>query len=106
MYMSSESIFAKYSTDAEDYKLTLTTILDTIPKGSLKEPIKNWENKYITEWRWRFLNINDDHKVEISRQDKNKKRLYLNKTNNWVERYIDPKYDQYVTLTYYYYASS
>lgn len=94
-------------------KLTYTSILESIPENKLSEPLNNWESKYRTEWRWRFLKINYQHTktmniveryvVEISYMKRDHKRYYFNRFGEWVERYVDPFYDQFIEKVYYVY---
>jgi len=92
-----------------DYKVSYEQILKTIPEGSHTEPQMQDSNTKI-ELRWRFLNIpiNGQIKkvVEISKQEPNKQREYLNKYQKWVTQTIDPIFDQYVTQQYYYYSNN
>ncbi len=89
-------------------KLTYTSIFESIPENKLETPIKNWNNKYKTEWRWRFLRIIyqniERYVVEISYTNNNK-RLYFNRFGEWVEREVNSFYDQFVEKTYYVYSN-
>jgi hypothetical protein len=91
-------------------KITCTNILETIPDESITyalDPDK-WKTLYKTEWRWRFLQLPKDRLiVEISylNSDGDNKRIYFNKSGNWVNRIIDPIYDNYVVKQYFYYSN-
>ena len=89
-------------------KLTYTSILESIPENKLEKPLENWNNKYKTEWRWRFLRIKyqniERYVVEIS-YTSNNKRLYFNRFGEWVERDVDQLYDQFVEKIYYVYSN-
>lgn len=92
-------------------KVTYTNILELIPEDKLEVPIKNWQFQYKTEWRWRFLKINEDskirHVVEISCTKYNSpKRVYINKFGEWVERDVDAGYDKFVDKEYFSYTNS
>lgn len=96
-------------------KITYTNIINTIPKEKLEKPLSDWRKKYNTEWRWRFLKLTesssnkkrDRHVVEISYQKSNsKKRIYFNRHGQWVEREIDPVFDNFVDKEYYIYTNN
>jgi hypothetical protein len=93
-------------------KITYTHIMNSIPENKVDKPIENWQGKYETEWRWRFLKIKTDDGrdkdvIEISYVKKNSsKRVYFNRYGSWVERLIDPLFDQFVEKEYYVYSSS
>ena|SRR3989304_6673604 len=87
-------------------KITMTTIMDTIPKDHLKKPLENWEKEFNVEYRWRFLEFpNNKNTVEISYTKKGEERIYFNRKGEWVKREVDPIYNQFVTDSYYYYCS-
>lgn len=83
--------------------LTATAIINTIPENYLSKPIQDFEKYYKTEWRWRFLDINNRQVAEISFA-KSGKRFYFNNQGDWVERVLDPIFDQFVVGQYYYYT--
>lgn len=84
-------------------KITLTTIWDTIPENSTSESRELTPGE--VEWRWRFLTLpNNRVTVEISQLKYGKQRKYFNRKGKWVNRIVDPIYDQFVTKTYYYCA--
>lgn len=87
-------------------KITLTDIMETIPKNRSEKPMENWSDHKKIEWRWRFLKLpNDKQIVEISYiESKNKDRIYFNKSREWVKRIVDPVYDQFVVKEFYYYT--
>ena len=88
-------------------KITYTSVLETIPENSSEVPMKNWQNVYSKEWRWRFLKLsNNKLTVEISYLDKNDmNRLYFNRYGKWVQRNVDPIFDNYVIREHYYYSN-
>lgn len=90
-------------------KLSYTSIKESIPHNSLKNPIKNWREKYKIEWRWRFLKFHDATQKEkfvwelsTINRDANV-RSYLHPGGGFVFRDVDPRYDNYVVEQYYYY---
>jgi hypothetical protein len=90
-------------------KISYTNILETIPKNHVNTPLTDWQNTYKTEWRWRFLKLPDDRfTVEISYIKSNKpdRRIYFNRTGDWVNRQIDQVYDNYVVKQCYYYSDN
>ena len=95
------NIFAKEEQQVP--KLTLTSIIDSIPVPNYPVGQFEWEKNHATEWRWRILNIEGKEKVEISYL-KNNKRIYYTKYGEWVERNISPVYDKYVEKEYYAYS--
>lgn len=92
-------------------KITYTNIMNSIPESKVDKPIKNWQDKYETEWRWRFLNIKTvDNKekdvVEISYLKKNsQKRIYFNRYGQWVSKEVDSSFDQFVEKEYFVYSN-
>ena len=85
-------------------ELLYSDVKSTIPKKHNLKQIKNWEDKFNTEYRWRFIEINKKKCVEISRKIKdNTTRDYKNKNGEWVERIISYEYDKYVYEEYYCY---
>lgn len=106
--MNTESIFIKpdeINNDNISGKITYTNILEIIPKTSTPHPLANWKNLKKIEWRWRFLKFNERFIVEISYQKYNdEKRTYFNQKGQWVQRSIDPSYDNYVIKEFYYYT--
>lgn len=107
---SNNSIFISQAEVKKDNdisgKLSMTNILDSIPKGHTETRQKDWRKKKQNEWRWRFLKLPDrDTMVEISRLKYNKDiRLYLNNKGKWVERDISSVYDIFVEKEYFYYS--
>ena len=91
-------------------KITFTNIMNVIPKDNYDKPQDNWRKHNKTEWRWRFLEIPSEKNIrkviEISymKPDSNK-RIYFNRYGDWVERDIDPIFDQFVTKQHYYYTN-
>ena len=92
-------------------KITFTNIMNSIPENKVDKPVKNWQDKFGTEWRWRFLKIKTiDNKekdvVEISYQKKNSpKRIYFNRYGSWIETMVDQLYDQFVVKEYFVYSN-
>lgn len=97
------------------HKLTYTNIMDSIPKDKLIHQILDWQNKYTTEWRWRFLKFKDGEQnrfiTEISYINSkdadlsSDKRIYLNRYGDWVSNiYINGLFDNYVVEEYYVYV--
>lgn len=96
-----------------DNKITYTEILNSIPSNKTENQILDWKNIYATEWRWRFLKFKvyennkeiEKHIVEISYlQNNSDERIYFSKYGEWVNRFIDPLFDQFVEKQYYVYA--
>ena len=73
----------------------------TIPENSVERPIENNTDKI--EWRWRFMKLEDDPVVEISKKSPGEKRLYFYR-GDWVERNIDTYFDKYVVKEFYLYS--
>jgi len=86
-------------------KLSISEIEKSIPSNSLNKPDPNLQNTH-TEWRWRFFNINDSKKVEISKKDPLTKRQYKLPNGEWIEYDMDNYYDKYVYKSCYYYSKS
>lgn len=92
-------------------KITYTNIYRSIPDNRVDTPIPDWKKTHKTEWRWRFLKLfieNNTTKdvVEISyiKNDSND-RMYFNRHGQWVKRFIDPIFDQFVSKEYFAYTS-
>jgi hypothetical protein len=110
--MDQNSIFISQNENSKDSdlsgKITYTSFLETIPHDKRENPLLNWKNKYKTEWRWRFLLLKGDKNrdvIEISYIKNNSdKRIYINKYGVWVERVVDPIFDQFVKQQYFYYT--
>ena len=111
--MMNTSIFSSVKPIADpdiSYKLTYTEAVLAIPPNKQTQPIVNWECKYHTEWRWRFIKFfdgqEDRHIMEISYMEKGKDRVYLNKYGQYIDHVqIDPIYDSHVTGSYYLYTT-
>lgn len=100
------SVFLKLSDlPKSEYKISKENISDFIPINATTE--QNLEQaKISTEWRWRFLTINNKDIIEISQKNCDTNvRLYLNKYGEWKESNIDDFYDKYVTKILYSYSS-
>jgi len=107
---NSHDIFEKHEKNKDiSGKITYTNIMESIPENYLEQPIINWKQKYKTEWRWRILKFSTENEekkyvVEISYMKYNSnKRIYFNRFGEWVERTIDPIFDQFVIKQYYVY---
>lgn len=88
-----------------DLNLSYKKLITSIPKNNYKKSQKDLIEKGLKEWRWRFIKINDKMTVEISYlEPKDKKRYYLSKNNEWVERTVNSKYDNYVVKQYFCYS--
>jgi len=104
-----QSIFTSPTTEDDNDisgKLTYTIVMESIPDNKLTKPIKDWHKQYVTEWRWRFLDINERKIVEISYLKYNSKRMYVNKYGEHVSSQVSKAFDQFVTEEYYVYATS
>jgi hypothetical protein len=80
----------------------LDDIEKTIPSVNYNEPQPNLA-KIKTEWRWRYLTIDGNVYIEISKKIYGKDRLYINNDSQWVHRDVSKEYDKYVTSTVYAY---
>jgi hypothetical protein len=104
-----ESIFITQDDDGQNdlsKKITFTNVMETIPQNSTEVASINWKEERKTEWRWRFMEFSNNHKiVEISYQTYNSDRHYFNKFGNWVKRDIPNVYNNYVIKEYYYYSN-
>ncbi|GAG94663.1 unnamed protein product [marine sediment metagenome] len=80
--MGENNIFVQQNTDFDtdiSGKITYTSIIESIPETSVKEPISDWKKKYKKEWRWRFIKLNKRLVVEISYIDNDSnERMYFN----------------------------
>ena len=90
---------------------TKTQILNLIPSSAVKTPIDNWQIKYKTEWRWRFMKFQNKSVAEISfiKNKTNSSRLYYNplsqnESDEYIKRDISSIYDDYVTEQYFVYT--
>lgn len=100
----SDSIFIKRSELApQKVKLSLDAVKQSIPANSVREQDPSLA-EYMTEWRWRILNINDSEIVEMSYKKPNEDRIYMSKTGKWKKSEVDPIFDRYVIETYYCYG--
>jgi hypothetical protein len=109
--MNSEIFMSKDDIQDNDNisgKITYTNIMESIPENHYDKPLKFWNKKYSTEWKWRFLRIKNNkverYVVEIS-YTKNGKQFYFNKFGEWVESKVDSVYDQFVEKEYYVYTN-
>lgn len=104
--MDNSIFISRDKTKSLNGKLTFTNVFETIPDGSVEKPSEeDWKSQGKTEWRWRFLQIGGKSTVEISclKPDSNK-RLYFNNKGEWVNREVDPVFDQFVTKERFYYS--
>lgn len=98
------SIFIKQSEiKREEHKLKKEDIEKMIPSSYVEREDLELR-KTMTEWRWRIFEINGKTYTEISRLEPNKKRIYLNKYEKWVEQEKDTEYDKYIIKQYFCYA--
>jgi len=80
----------------------LCDLEQNIPSVNFNEPQENLA-KVKTEWRWRYITIDNNTYIEISKKKYEKNRLYINNESEWVQRNIPQEYDKYVTkITYAY----
>ena len=52
--------------------------------------------KTHTEWRWRFFDIKGRKLIEISKQNPNENRIYMDNMGKWISFTLDNSWDQYV----------
>lgn len=98
------SIFIKKNEIKKDeQKLKKEDIEKMIPSSYVEK--ENLElRKSMIEWRWRVFEINNKTYTEISKMEPNKKRIYLNKYEKWVELEDNTLYDKYIIKQYFCYA--
>ena len=102
--MDQNSIFI--TQDDSTNNITYTNIIDNLPKGYTIVKDTNWKTNKQIKWRWRFLKFDDKTIVEISyKYYDDSRRVYFNKSGNWVYRQVPKVYDQYVTKKIYYYVA-
>jgi hypothetical protein len=87
----------------EEHKFKYLSIKNAIPQPNFKEP--QLDKLSYTEWRWRFLNINNKQLVEISFKEPDKPRKYIDKYGRWAALELE-NYDQYVVEQYYAYTQN
>jgi hypothetical protein len=85
-------------------KVTYTNIRESIPEDHYSESITGWPNKYGCEWRWRFLKFSGRYVIEISYKKVNENRKYFDAHGQWIEAYVDPEFDHFVTEQYFVYT--
>ena len=106
---SSSSIFLKRSEIESDkitsIPLTKTDVIESIPKNFVKNAKKVLE-EVSTEWRWRIFKFPNkkNEVVEISFKKPDEKRMYINRTGEWVHREINQEFDKFVIDEYYVYS--
>ena len=109
--LKSNSVFLTHNSEVattelnETNQITYTTVMESIPKDRRETTVPNWQDKYKTEWRWRFMTLPDRRTVEISYTTVGEPRKYFNKNGQWVEREVPQVYDKYVDKVLYYYSS-
>jgi len=93
--------------DMEYYQtvLSLDDIKQSIPNEASGKP-KTDLLKTHTEWRWRFFNIDGRKLVEISKQEPNSERLYVDNTSKWTKYSLDKSWDKFIVDARYYYANT
>ncbi len=86
--------------------LTRCDVINSIPKNFVKEVNQNL-SKNNTEWRWRIFRFPDrkNEVVEISFQKPGEKRMFINRTGEWVHRVIGQEFDKFVVDEYYVYSN-
>lgn len=89
---------------------SINNVIDSIPKDAISNPNFELLNQGFVEWKWKFLLINKKNIVEISQFDpKINKRMYLNKSGNWMEctasSLLNGYYDKYIIKEFYYYTN-
>ena len=86
--------------------VSVEEISQSIPKEATTKPKKGWQKLGMVEWRWRFLTLPVGRRVvEISRlYPFLTKREYINAEGRWKSQSVDPVYDNYVDIEYYYYS--
>ena len=93
------------SSDAENIKVSKVEILKSIPTGAIKTEQKELKETH-TEWRWRIFKFPNkkNEVVEISFKKPDEKRMYINRTGEWVHREINQEFDKFVIDEYYVYS--
>jgi len=102
------NIFVKQSEIVPEINiLSKKEILDSIPINYQTTKNTILETTHI-EWRWRFFKFPNkkNETVEISYKSPNKKRKYIDKTGEWVERDISNDIDNFVISEYYHYTNN
>lgn len=92
----------QHSEYADVMSLALDDIKKTIPHNATNIPDKELQKTH-TEWRWRFYDINNRKMVEISKQELNKDRIFINNTGHWVTHSLDSSLDKYIVDSRYCY---
>jgi hypothetical protein len=91
------------NTVAQYMILSLNEILDTIPKTASNKFLPHL-HKTHTEWRWRFFDIKGRKLIEISKQNPNENRIYMDNMGKWISFTLDNSWDQYVVDVKYCYV--
>jgi len=91
--------------DREHYEtiLCLGDIKKSIPDSATNQPDPVL-SKTLTEWRWRFFDVEGRKLIEISRKEPNNDRFYIDNTRRWTRFTLDASWDKYIVGTKYYYA--
>lgn len=93
-------------TEKDDIEIIMSKddIEKTIPESHTNKPdIKLRET--FTEYRWRYLKINNEEYIEISYKDpKDEKRLYMSNNGKWIEKDVDEYWNNYVYKEKYSYS--
>lgn len=110
--IDTDSVFIKRSElELKEEKIPINCVLsksevfNMIPDNVYAKPNKELEKTKV-EMRWRifkFPNKKNDI-VEISFKKLNGKRMYINKSGNWIEKEVSNIYDEFVIREYYHYT--
>ena len=108
--MNSSIFLKKSETESDNINtllLTKSDVIESIPKNFVKyvDPVLANVN---TEWRWRIFKFPNkkNEVVEISFKKPRDKRMYINKTGEWVYRELDKILDNFVVDEYYVYSTN
>lgn len=109
---SSSSIFLKRTEldesgeKIDSIPLTKCDVISSIPKNFVKKEDTEL-SKNNTEWRWRIFKFPNkkNEVVEISFKKPNEKRMYINRTGEWVNRDINSEFNKFVVDEYYVYSN-
>jgi hypothetical protein len=104
MAQKNNSVFLKQSEiPSVEHKLSHNLLIESIPPDAFDNKQPEFIGEKI-EWRWRFLEIYGKKLVEISYLPIEGERKYIDIYGKWVERNINPVFDQYVVKKHYYYT--
>jgi len=92
--------------DREHYEtiLCLSDIKKSIPDSATDQPDPVL-SKTLTEWRWRFFDVEGRKLIEISRKEPNNDRFYIDNTRRWTRFTLDASWNRYIVDAKYYYAN-